>query len=126
MTTDLPPSPGPIPPVPVERLVHDAVEAVPGVARLSGGRLAELATYLPGERIPGVRVADDVMHVHVVLHAAGDLRVVADRVHDAVRQALAAGGAVPAPAVHVHVEDVELEPATASGSTPDPTGKERT
>jgi uncharacterized alkaline shock family protein YloU len=111
--------------VPVERLVHDAVEAVPGVARLTGGRIAEFATYLPGERIPGVRVASDVVHVHVVLQATGDLRAVADGVHETVRQALVTGGMVPVPAVHVHVEDIELEPATSPAS-PDPTGKERT
>ncbi len=109
MTPEVPASPGPIPPVPIERLVHDAVEAVSGVARLSGGRVSEYATYLPGERVTGVRTADDVVHVHVVLRPVGDLRVVADRVHEAVRQALAAGGSVPVPAVHVHVEDVDVE-----------------
>lgn len=125
MTADLPPRPGPVPPVPVERLVHDAVAAVPGVARLAAGRVSELATYLPGERIPGVRLTDDGLHVHVALKAAGDLRAVAGRVHQAARQALATGGTVPVPAVHVHVEDLDVEPATASGP-PDPTGKERT
>ncbi|WP_277210036.1 hypothetical protein [Isoptericola croceus] len=109
----------------VERLVHDAVQAVPGVVRLTGGRVSEYATYLPGERIAGVRVAADVLHVHVVLQATGDLRVVADRVHETARQVLLTDGRVPVSAVHVHVDDVELDPVTAAGSH-DPTGKERT
>jgi uncharacterized alkaline shock family protein YloU len=115
VTADLPPSPGPIPPVPVARLVHDAVQAVPGVARLTGGRVSEYATYLPGERIAGVRLGTDVVHVHVVLQATDDLRVVADQVHEAVRQALVAGGTVPVPAVHVHVEDIDLRSAPTPG-----------
>lgn len=124
MTADVSPDDARALPVPIERQVHDAVQAVPGVARLTSGRMWEYATYLPGERIPGVLVAADVLHVHVVLQATGDLRVVADQVHETARKVLLAGGTVPVPAVHVHVDDVELGPAAAG--SPGPTGKERT
>ncbi|WP_125778293.1 hypothetical protein [Antribacter gilvus] len=125
MTVEASPGAGAAPLVPIERLVHDAVQAVPGVARLSGGRLAEYATYLPGERIPGVRFADDVLHVHVVLRPVGDLRTTAASVHDVVGQVLVAAGTTPVPPVHVHVDDVELAPAEEPTSAA-PTGKERT
>ncbi len=125
MTPDVSPGGTPTSPVPIERLVHDAVQGESGVARLTSGRMSEYATYLPGERIPGVRVAADGLHVHVVLQATGDLRVVADRVRETTRQALLAGGTVPVPPVHVHVDDVEFGPVVAAGSS-ESTRKERT
>ncbi|MGF0115039.1 hypothetical protein ACQFYA_01775 [Promicromonospora sp. Marseille-Q5078] len=96
--------------------VRDAVLTVPGVARLSGGVLGEVATYLPGDRIAGVRFDDDDVHVHVVVTAAGlrDVPGVAGAVHAATRQALASSAQEDAPTggaerahVVVHVDDVE-------------------
>lgn len=104
-------------PRPFALAVRDAVLQAPDVAGLSAGILGEIATYLPGDRVAGVRVADDGVHVHVVLTPAGAERIpaVAGTVHGAVQHVLRASGAfkasdAPAPgvAIHVHVEDVAV------------------
>ncbi|GAA1897689.1 Asp23/Gls24 family envelope stress response protein [Lapillicoccus jejuensis] len=84
---------------PVDALV-DAVLGVPGVVGLHAGALGEVATYLPGRRVPGVRVRDGVVDVHVVLAEGAPLRTTAV----AVRAAVAT--LVPGAAVDVTVEDV--------------------
>lgn len=43
-----------------------AVHACPSVAGLSGGRFGYTGTYLPGRRVPGVRIDNDVVTVHVI------------------------------------------------------------
>ena len=43
-----------------------AASAAPGVASLSGGRLAGVGTYLPGRRVTGVVIRDDDLEVHVI------------------------------------------------------------
>jgi hypothetical protein len=60
-------------PVPVPALVDGvnvdavaaAVRACPGVSDLYPGRFAEVATYLPGRRVPGVVIADGTLTVQV-------------------------------------------------------------
>lgn len=86
--------------------IRQAVLAVPGVARLSAGPLGEVATYLPGGRVTGVRLAGDGVHVHVVLTAtaARAIPAVAAEVHVVVAQVAAGAGTGP---VHVHIEDVD-------------------
>ncbi|NYD21599.1 Asp23/Gls24 family envelope stress response protein [Kineococcus aurantiacus] len=102
-------------PVGVEELADDvaaAVRAVPGVARLHAGALGELGTYLPGRRVPGVRVGDDVLagraplEVHVVLRPGTPVREVAQDVHASVARELAEHG-LTGTAVLVHVDDVD-------------------
>ncbi len=101
-------------PRPFALRVRDAVLSIPDVAALSGGVLGEVATYLPGDRVPGVRVGDDGVHVHVVVTPRGVSRIpaVAGAVHGTVRHVLAEGGGSDAPApevpVHVHVDDVAV------------------
>ncbi len=57
------------------------VATVPGVAELHGGALDEVATYLPGRRVKGVRLADDGRcAVHVVLDWGAPVRPTADAV----------------------------------------------
>ena len=46
--------------------VAAAVAAAPGVAALSGARLAGAGTYLPGRRVTGVVVRDGDIEVHVI------------------------------------------------------------
>lgn len=48
-------------------LIEQAVLKVPGVTSLHGGLFGEVATYLPGRRVSGVRVRDDLSEVHVVI-----------------------------------------------------------
>lgn len=101
-------------PRPFALRVRDAVLSVQDVAALSGGVLGEVATYLPGDRVPGVRVGDDGVHVHVVVSPRGVTRIpaVAGAVHGTVRHVLVEGGGSDAPApdtpVHVHVDDVAV------------------
>lgn len=45
--------------------VAAAVRGCPAVHDLDGGRLGGVATYLPGRRVPGIRIADDRIEVHV-------------------------------------------------------------
>ncbi|GAA4614345.1 hypothetical protein [Saccharopolyspora hordei] len=45
----------------------DRLLAHPSVARLHGGQYGEIATYLPGRRITGVRVGERAVEVAVVL-----------------------------------------------------------
>jgi hypothetical protein len=79
--------------------VAAAARAVPGVADLHTGAFGEVATYLPGRRVNGVRLRDDVTEIHVVLTWGSPLLVTADRVRAAV-------AALVTTAVEVTVEDV--------------------
>jgi hypothetical protein len=46
--------------------VHTAVSACPGVAQVGRGTLAAVTTYLPGRRIPGIRISPDSIELEVV------------------------------------------------------------
>lgn len=61
-----------------------AVLAVPGVAGLHAGTFGEVATYLPGRRVTGVRVRPDVTEVHVVLSWGAPVLPTADAIRAAV------------------------------------------
>lgn len=108
------------PSLPFARQVRDAVLRAPGVAGLSAGVFGEVATYLPGDKVPGVRVGDDGVHVHVVVTPVGATRIpaVAEAVRGAVRYVLLADGPYRAPdaparawdaPVHVHVDDIGVD-----------------
>ncbi|WP_241384600.1 Asp23/Gls24 family envelope stress response protein [Rhodococcus sp. CH91] len=76
-----------------------AVVAVPGVAGLHAGTFGEVGTYLPGRRVPGIRLDADHAEVHVsIVFGAPVLSTAA-----LIRQAVAALTAGP---VDVTVEDV--------------------
>ena len=90
------------PPVDAER-VAQAVERVPTVARLSAGSTgAEVATYLPGRRVRGVRVADGTVEVHVVARWPAVLPEVGDAVRSAATPLV--GGR----AVEVVIDDLDV------------------
>ncbi|MFB9376660.1 hypothetical protein ACFFKU_04395 [Kineococcus gynurae] len=98
-------SPGNVPEVDPEA-VGAAVLTVPGVARLHGGPFGEVATYLPGRRVTGVRLGDGTgpVEVHVVvtpesLEGPG-LRALAGQVAATVT-------AVTGRPTAVHVADIE-------------------
>jgi uncharacterized alkaline shock family protein YloU len=82
-------------------VVAGAVATVPEVAGLHGGMFGEVGTYLPGRRVTGVRIADGVTEVHVVLQFGSTVRDTAARIRDVVTAAV--GGAVD-----VYVEDVTV------------------
>ncbi len=84
--------------------VASIARAVPGVAGLHPGRFGEVATYLPGRRVPGVRIAPERIDVHVVVTPDAAVRDTAAEVRRRVAAAL------PGPAVDVTVEDVATGP----------------
>jgi len=88
-----------VPVVETADAVAALVLAVPGVARLHPGRFGEVATYLPGRRVTGVKLTDDRVEVHVVVAYDEPIRALAQQIHTAV----AAVVAVP---VQVFVEDL--------------------
>lgn len=64
---------------PGPQAVADAVLAHPSVLRLDGGPFGAIASYLPGHRVQGVRLADPV-EIAVVLRLGRPFAEVADRV----------------------------------------------
>ena len=88
--------------------VAAAVGALPVVSSLSGGRFGEVATYLPGRRVQGVRLREGNVEVHVVARPEAPLPVVGTAVRGAVLPL--AGGR----AVDVHVDDIDV-PLSAGG-----------
>jgi len=79
--------------------VAAAVLAVRGVIGLHGGMFGETATYLPGRRVPGVRLTEDVTDIHLSLAYGSPIAATAQQVRTAVA-ALVTGP------VNVTVEDV--------------------
>ena len=79
-----------------------AALACPHVVRLSGGRAGEVATYLPGRRVSGVRVSESEVAVHVVARFGPTCAQVAEQVRAALRPLV---GDQP---VTVGIDDLEL------------------
>jgi hypothetical protein len=109
--------------------VATAVRACPAVEDLDGGRWGEVATYLPGRRVPGVRVAADAVLVQV----RGRWGVPAVEVATRIRRilaALVAGRRVDVvladlgdPPVALRAADAAIETVDAAIETPaDPAG----
>lgn len=90
-------APAPLTPDAVAR----AVLAVPGVVGLHPGTFGEVASYLPGRRVVGVRGDGRAVEVHVVLRWGAHVVATAE----AVRRALTVLGA---DVVDVVVEDVAV------------------
>jgi hypothetical protein len=80
--------------------VAAAARGCADVVDLSSGLFAETATYLPGRRIPGVRLRSDGVEVHIVARYGRPLPEVADQVRAAVTPLV---GAAP---VDVLVDDI--------------------
>lgn len=92
-------STAPAPPVETADAIAALVLAVPGVVELHPGRFGEVATYLPGRRVAGIKLGEDVVEVHVVATFGTPLRPLAQQVHAVV------AAVVTAP-VQVFVEDL--------------------
>ncbi len=95
--------------------VAAAVRACPGVDDLAAGRLASVATYLPGRQIAGLRVEPD----RVTVQVRGRWNVPVAEVASEIRAALA-------PLVGTRVVDVALadvaDPAESAALTPSTSG----
>lgn len=68
---------------PAER-VAEIVLAVPGVAGLSSGAFGDLATYLPGQRLAGVRQRQGRIEIGIVLQWGASAAPVVRTVRQAV------------------------------------------
>lgn len=90
-------------------LIAAAVSGCALVARLSGGLAGEVATYLPGRRVTGVRVGLDRVSVHVVGRYGPPVAEIAGQVQDAVRPL--AGDRT----IEVVVDDLDVDPAEIGG-----------
>ena len=91
--------------------VAAAVGQLPEIAGMSGGAVGTVATYLPGERVVGVRVRDDRIEIHVVTASTTTpLANVADRVRHAVQ--LRFPGTY---AIDVFIDDIEDPRAVDAG-----------
>lgn len=88
-------------------VVAAAAVACPLVARLSAGRFGEVASYLPGRRVLGVRVGADRVQVNVVAWYGPTTAEIGDQVRAAVHRVT---GGCP---VDVVIDDVEApQPST--------------
>jgi hypothetical protein len=81
--------------------VARAVEGCPDVARLSGGAFGDVATYLPGARVVGVRRGEAGVEVHVVARWSRPLPEIGEQVRSAVRPL------VDGQVVAVFIDDIE-------------------
>ncbi len=79
-----------------------AVLACPDVADLSAGAFGEIRSYLPGRSVPGVKVDDDAVEVHIVARFGPPLRAVAAQIDDALAPILAGRE------LRVTVEDITI------------------
>jgi hypothetical protein len=68
------------------RAVATAAVAIAGVHALYGGPFGEVATYVPGESISGVRIGSEHGEVHIVADLRRNLRDVAEDVRAAVEK----------------------------------------
>ncbi len=88
--------------------VASAVSACPHVAGLSAGAVEEVATYLPGSRVQGIRVRDHVLEIHVVARWGLPLPEVATEIRAAV------GGLAQGLPITVAIEDLAVPELDAS------------
>ncbi|GAC80416.1 MULTISPECIES: hypothetical protein [Gordonia] len=82
--------------------IAEAVLAIPGVVDLHSGLFGEVATYLPGRRVPGIAIRDDDGEVHLVVDLAHDLQSVATAAREAAEE-------ITGKEFAVVVEDVESD-----------------
>lgn len=71
---------GPGGPVELADRLAELTRAVPGVADLHGGVFGEVATYLPGRQVAGVRIEDDHVEIHVSVLWNESVRATAEQV----------------------------------------------
>ncbi|GAA1076358.1 MULTISPECIES: hypothetical protein [Pseudonocardia] len=98
--------------------IADAVLGCPGVAQLHGGRFGEIATYLPGRRVSGIRVDPTAPAVEV--HVVGRYPASVAEIDRQVRTALlpVVGGARVDVVVGDYAGPTESTPIRPSDSAP--------
>ena len=88
------------------------VMTCPSVVDLSGGPTGSVATYLPGRRVPGVRVHGGYLEVHVVGRWDVPIPALASEVRAAV------AGLVDGHSVEIVVEDLADARVETAAPTP--------
>ncbi|MDP8955159.1 MAG: hypothetical protein M3N37_09660 [Actinomycetota bacterium] len=86
----------------VDAVVH-VVAQCPSVARLTSGTGVEAVSYLPGRRVPGVRVGEGGLEVHVVARYGPTMAQVAEEIRRGLRPLV--GDA----AVSVVIHDLDVD-----------------
>lgn len=89
-------------------LIVDAVLTVPGVVEMHQGMYGEVASYLPGRKVPGVQIRDHECHVHVVMLYDVDIPATAHAVRTAVEP-------IVGTPVHVTIQDLVDESPRTDG-----------
>ena len=84
-------------------VIARAVDACPSVVRRSAGRGVEVATYLRGRRVEGIRDVEGRVEVHVEVRYGSRLPAVADEIRSAI------AGHVGGGAIDVVIDDVATE-----------------
>lgn len=92
-------------------VVAATVLAVPGVHDLHAGVAGEVATYLPGRRVNGIRMREPGCSIHVVLHWGAPVLDTTDVIRDAVRPYVSGP-------VDVTVEDILPPDSIGSAAAP--------
>lgn len=100
-------------------LIAASVRECPRVARLSPGVGGEVATYLVGRRVLGVRLREAI-EVHVVARYGVPIEALAAEVRAAITPV------APSFAIDVYVDDVDVEPETDAPRGHDVPGDPRT
>ena len=101
--------------VALAQAIAAAVRGVPGVAELSPGRFAEVATYGAGEKVRGVIVRPTAEGLDIEVHVCaryGDSLVLdelATRVREATRRSVEAAGAPRVSRIDVAFDDLSIE-----------------
>ena len=94
--------------------IHTAVLDCPDVAAVSAGQFGEIGSYLPGRTVPGVKIDDERVEVHIVARYGPPLTAVAEQVGAAVAPLLAGR------TLHVGVDDILLPGETLPGEDDNP------
>jgi hypothetical protein len=98
------------------RRVAAAALEIDGVHALDGGPFGEIATYVPGERISGVRIGPEHGEVHIVTGVARNLREVAEEVRATAETLAGMPFVVTVADIHVDLPNHVDRPADADVS----------
>jgi hypothetical protein len=60
--------------------IQAAVLGCPGVAGLGSGTIGELATYLPGRRVPGIRVTQELVELEICAAWGPSAKLIASQI----------------------------------------------
>ncbi|GLW98683.1 hypothetical protein [Microtetraspora sp. NBRC 16547] len=66
------------------RRIAERVTSCPDVAGLSAGPFGAIATYLPGESVPGISLRGEEIEVHVIVRYGRPMPEIAAEIRDAI------------------------------------------